>query len=423
MAGDHVADLLAVIATELFSAEPTDPSLLADASIADGPDAVGERFTAIRQHRLYDASVAALREDPQLGDVLSKEPMVFHLRGGQGLPSQRLPVDIIESALTEVRGRNLPWLKETLEAQVRLNVAKLRQALQGGSIEVTTLVALSGLVLSAGSTLTTPWGIVGPIPWRPPLVEMFMSRRATAVLATTVSTRVVVTKSGSPFPTQLLAESQAFQEELERIASLLALSVALATEGAARQLPLIAWYMTVVPFQALNSAGAPLLVDLPRATPEPLTKAEMAGIELWTKELDGADVKNIDVAIRRVVLALSQRLSSADGLIDAVIAWENLFGTDQESTFRVTAALAYLLETDSARRNELQKKLEKVYGVRSAVVHGRRVSPQDVNDARTVAIDAAIGALGKVIQSRRDLIDKKPSDRGKLLILQAPQGF
>src|SRR5205823_2723671 len=122
--------------------------------------------------------------------------------------------------LSEVRGRNLPWQKQTLEAQIRLNVRKLREAVQGRAIEVTTLVGLSGLPLPADTILTTPWGMVCPVPWSPPVVEMFTSRPATAVLATTASTPIVLTVPGSPFPPKLLAKSQAFEEELERVASL-----------------------------------------------------------------------------------------------------------------------------------------------------------------------------------------------------------
>jgi hypothetical protein len=70
-----------------------------------------------------------------------------------------------------------------------------------------------------------------------------------------------------------------------------------------------------------------------------------------------------------------------DVFIDAVIAWESLFGTTEgEPTFRVTTCLAALLEDDPARRVELKSQLGRYtrFAARSsmeAVTSRRRSIP------------------------------------------------
>lgn len=55
-------------------------------------------------------------------------------------------------------------------------------------------------------------------------------------------------------------------------------------------------------------------------------------------------------------MAASFRSDPGDRLIDAVIGWENLYASGQgESTFRISGALAWLLEPDASAREALQK--------------------------------------------------------------------
>jgi hypothetical protein len=56
------------------------------------------------------------------------------------------------------------------------------------------------------------------------------------------------------------------------------------------------------------------------------------------------------MSIRRILRAVSERKEPEDTLIDAVIVWENLFGSSQETTLRVTMSVAWMLGTDSKHR-------------------------------------------------------------------------
>lgn len=81
------------------------------------------------------------------------------------------------------------------------------------------------------------------------------------------------------------------------------------------------------------------------------------------------------------------------GYIDAVVVWENLLGTSDEVTFRVSAALAKLLERDGTRRRTLQKELSKVYRIRSRLIHGAAVDASMVEKVCSRAIEVAVQAL------------------------------
>src|SRR5437870_11641195 len=60
-----------------------------------------------------------------------------------------------------------------------------------------------------------------------------------------------------------------------------------------------------------------------------LSRAEATKWGEWIRLIDDRRVKNIDVAIRRTLFATADRLDPNDGLVDAVIALENLVGSRQ----------------------------------------------------------------------------------------------
>jgi hypothetical protein len=119
---------------------------------------------------------------------------------------------------------------------------------------------------------------------------------------------------------------------------------------------------------------------------------------------------SIDVAIRRVLLAISERNSPEDMLVDAVIVWENLFGTNQETVMRVTLALAWLLAENAEERAEKQAAYKKIYELRSGIVHGSRelTKPAELEKPHE-ALEIALHALRRIFQDRPDLLAEKNS--------------
>jgi hypothetical protein len=123
--------------------------------------------------------------------------------------------------------------------------------------------------------------------------------------------------------------------------------------------------------------------------------------------------------MRRTLSAMSERTFSAeDALIDAVIAWENLVGhgAPAEMTFRVTSALAILLELDARKRPSLRSELSKIYALRSEIAHGSAVSGDDkLAEMRDRALEVAIDAFRALFRDYPWLISDR--DRGMKLIL------
>jgi hypothetical protein len=123
--------------------------------------------------------------------------------------------------------------------------------------------------------------------------------------------------------------------------------------------------------------------------------------------------------MRRTLTAAGSRLDPIDGFVDAVVAWENCFGTSTETTFRVTAAMAAILETsDAAARLQKQKDLTKIYGKRSRVVHGAvDLSPQEAFTLRDSALRTAIECLRRLYSDRPDLLAMKSEQRSTQILL------
>ncbi|AUG79303.1 hypothetical protein CFP65_4562 [Kitasatospora sp. MMS16-BH015] len=140
-------------------------------------------------------------------------------------------------------------------------------------------------------------------------------------------------------------------------------------------------------------------------TPIRLTREEADAWAHWYGRLKTPGIEKIDLGIRRVLRALSERRDPADVLVDAVIAWENLFGTkDGEPTFRITMCLATLLESDVAERGALRTELAKIYDLRSKIVHGSAdLKVADVPVCHR-ALDVAVDAIKALVDQRPDIL-------------------
>jgi hypothetical protein len=142
-------------------------------------------------------------------------------------------------------------------------------------------------------------------------------------------------------------------------------------------------------------------------------------IKRWCDILKKTDDSKIRIAIRRVLSALNERTNPVDGFIDAVIAWENLFGGDTELSLRISVSIARLLEIDKTKRVDLQNRINKLYNTRSKIVHGNKeISPQEAIQMRNECLSIAIRCLRNLYQVRTDLLAKDSTERSKILLLE-----
>jgi Apea-like HEPN len=135
------------------------------------------------------------------------------------------------------------------------------------------------------------------------------------------------------------------------------------------------------------------------------------------RKIDSHFHKGLALAVRRTLGSIAMRRDPADGLVDAVIALENMFGTGQsEVGFRLSAALAWLLASDAESRIAHQRSVGKLYTLRSKIVHGSDVDPTTLYSERDAASQLAVDALRKLFTDWPTLI-AAGDQRGKLLIL------
>ncbi len=104
--------------------------------------------------------------------------------------------------------------------------------------------------------------------------------------------------------------------------------------------------------------------------------------------------------MRRAISALHERVLFADGLVDALISLELIFGGG--ASLRIQAACAWLLApTDYVQRRVVFERVGQLYILRSRVVHGGiKVVGSDWREA----VDVLRGVLRRLLADRTDLL-------------------
>jgi hypothetical protein len=158
-----------------------------------------------------------------------------------------------------------------------------------------------------------------------------------------------------------------------------------------------------------------------RPVPEVTIDQDLAQrAEEWAKKVDKSHPSNLDMSMRRLLTAVSVRLDPMDGFVDAVISWENMFGTGEgETTFRVCGAMAHLLEADNNRqRLSLFRHLQELYRIRSSLVHGaQEPDARSAMTHRDEAVRYALVAMRRLYDRPELLSAQSSSERGRNLLL------
>jgi hypothetical protein len=309
----------------------------------------------------------------------------------------------------------------------------IRRVVAGKRSTVKALVGVTGIRLPDGVAVALPWGCLRaatdadrrliPPGLSGQLVTTTESGKTISIdyagdsvmeMDVPYEIKIGVQASVDPWPTPLSSE-----EKLDERLETLRLALLLAGTRATTPVALGTWRVFLDPLAiGLRSSG---WQDPRRArslVPIELSKAEAKRWADWIQVIDERRVKSITVAIRRTLYAAAERVDATDGLVDAVIAWENLVGSSQgETTLRISAALAWLLGKNADERREIRKQVADLYKVRSAVVHGSRfLKPPEAEERRREALDIALRAL-RALFKRPDLLSTSSTERSVQLIL------
>jgi len=283
-----------------------------------------------------------------------------------------LPMTISNARLWALAGHgDETW--EGLCAALPEVIAALRSAARGEVAKVPRCVAFVGLAMPDQMSVDFGSGQLRAV--RPTDHPFLVPREvsATAVFSTTFPLTIHEVRPWQPsanpeFPPPDWDAIRATQEQAQREIDVMRLAAVLASTS---ERP---WSLTQVASLVVDptTPGGAMFWERNQITVRHAELDAEGGERIvdWRSKVDAHHPSELDIAMRRILGAAGNRIDPVDGLVDAVIAWENCFGTDSETMFRVTAAIACLLEDGDDSRLERLRALRKIYDKRSRIVHG-----------------------------------------------------
>lgn len=417
------------LAIEMFDAQPSielasmnqfgpgfgDPVL-------DGALAPTGLFLELYRGSALARAVEAVNADPAMEPLAQREgeldPLLSSAAGGARQDLQGLIVGIVITAIRAMYFESAEQSPAVLVQRVIENYEALKRIARGEPIQIRIVHGLAGVILPPGVEIATPWGVVKPAPVSSSNQRFYafggFRPATTAVLLRSHTGIVRVSRDESP---EILGpELEVFETE-QRIRELLPLAFALAIEGDRRCAPIVTFTTALPPFSSGFGTSSSGILGSPwqQAT---IQENDVPAIEEWARRLNTRHVENLQVTARRIVSAIAVRTDRSDALVDAVMAWESLVGTNSETVFRVTAALSKLLEANPAARRELRKSLGETYNLRSRVVHGDTVDQAKVAEAADKATDIALAATRALYGRRPEWLTYSSTERADRLVLE-----
>lgn len=409
----------------------------------DSPGGITPNASIIHNHPARADLETAVLADPVLSKLYPQEAghgdwrgVAFHNTQGGGVQlwgfaSQQIGTAYAWAGL-DVR---FPSIDDVAD-KVLDNLAVLRKAIQGKKAMTPARIALTGLLLPEDLTqYDFGWATLQPLSEAHRAVAHKTGVEGQLQTSLENGTLVTIDYSGDiiasfeipyrivlgdrdidrPWPSELVAAQTQLMQDVEN----LRLGVALALHGDQPVLAVLGWLLTIDP---LSHGAFPAWNDTrqtPNLMPRRLTHAELESWKIWTRLTRDHRTPGIAVSVRRMLQALSERRNPEDVLVDAVIVWENLFGAQQETTHRVSTALAWLLAVDATDRAKRQAAYKKLYALRSNIVHGSpKVTPEKVAAASRETVQISLAALRAIFEHRPDLLLESTSEaRGNKLLL------
>lgn len=365
---------------------------------------------------VWSSAAHCIQKHPDLADIAHKdgeEDPFFTYQGGGGRESTNgFVIGMFSAALRRLYFEGTPLTVESLTALVLENFEELKRTARDEDVTIYAIHGFTGMILPAGSEITTPWGVLRPAP------EIDYSSRpyhptsapTTAVLMRPIRVRYKVTREKDPGLPDAITSYYDAQRRMEK---LLPLAFALGVNDGSRIAPVPTFTTNIEPFRSGSGGG---LSPQPMRPLPRLERDQFRSVEQWSSRLQNDHVENLNVAAQRLVTAIVGRSDKEDSLIDAVTVWESLVGIQGETVFRVTGALAKLLRAPEDRL-AFQKELKAIYEVRSGVVHGRAQSQEKITRSADEAVGVAVEALKAVYDRGSDWLAIESGVRAMRLLL------
>ena len=306
-------------------------------------------------------------------------------------------------------------------------VAQLKDLAQGREVQVPALVGLAGLTLPEGAPpLVLPHGRLRRATNTDRELFLGGSLSFQTVLETTFPSRVYSVREHKfddqedPFAdmrkyeTRIQAAYRTFAHSLDLVRLSLLLASPVEAPWLAREVARFVSDLT-------STGGSRSWSSSSTGTASyELPVGDYSKVQQWLLLVTQKHSASLDIGMRRLLSAATSRSDPIDGFVDAVICWESLFGVQTETSFRVTASIAKLLESKSVKgRDDLHKELKALYGKRSRLVHGGpEPSPEEIEKLKKRAVEIAAACLRAFYQERDDLIPLASETRGARILLE-----
>lgn len=391
------------------------------------------------QREEFERGVAA---DPDLATLFPQRvsapegspPLIYRSTGAGGTTQLELLAEVLlGAAWTRARLAN----RETLggvAAELDGVVATLRRAARREEVGVPVLIGLTGLLPEGIDRVDLPYGVLRPVA---PHERSLAPGAIEGHLSHTVADgdTVVVSYSGDllletsvPYRLHLVEPSQDAMpdwprhlrgfEDVESAVDTTRLAVLLAGSGDVPLNIVPTWRLMLDPLSWGPMVGWTDPRTLPGLTPRRLTKDIANAIAKLAAAISQQRRPDFEVAIRRTISGMASRGDPSDALVDLVIGWENLFGANQELSFRISASIGWILGADAAERRSIQTLCANIYSDRSKIVHGVALPPARIHRSLTDARGITLRLLRALFTSRRDVLALTSGDsRSKAAIM------
>jgi hypothetical protein len=382
----------------------------------------GLQYIELEKDPLFTAAKTELEKDADLATLLPKknqlDPMLSSdLAGGSRQDFNGVVTSLFNGAAKQIFVQASERSESVFVRAVLENYEELKRAVKGEQVRAYSVRGLAGITFEDDVQISTPWGVIrGSNSASPMLVPRFFSQprvQTSALLITPQLVQVSISRENSPEPPKL---DQKVVDEAQKIRTLTPLLFALSSPASNPAAPILTFETNILPFMSGSSFSSSHFLN-PFIPNFIVNKRNVKKLEDLAKTISDGYHQSLQIASLRLVSAISQRNDRADSLIDAVTCWESLVGTRTESLYRVTAALTNLLELNPSKRAAFRKELEEIYNTRSRVVHGDTVSPQDIVNDSSRAIQIGIQAMLELYKRSGDWLSLKSKERSERLIL------
>lgn len=411
---------LAVLTFSRTTAQPYSQYLIPlDDGVLNVLQGVGYSYHHIRDECM--AAVPMVFPEPEFAPILAQEddrtPMLMTVNGGSRITPDSVLSDLLASAWLQILLLGLRNDETTFVKLVVQNYEELKNAMKGEKVKGYDVTGISGVSLSEGVQVSTPWGTLRSapkveeqnLPYLP-----FRRPETTCTLVDEVELSVQIDLAAQPEP-----NFDADAEGRHPNANLLfALSCVMSVgDKPISGGPLVTWSTSFLPFSCPRGSSYPIS---PPGVPELGNFDEkVRAFETWAQVIAASHSEEMDFAASRLVSAIVHRADARDSLVDAVMVWENLLGARSEVSFRVSTALTKLLmpDADLAERRTFRKQLRKAYDTRSDIVHGATVDYEKTKEDRDLAVTVAVEALRELYRRGEEWITVNSTERTDALLL------